>query len=262
MTNYIPPKVWRWEEQNGGAFAAINRPTSGATFDLTLPQGNKGLQLYSLGTPNGVKITIMLEELLAKGITQADYDLFKIDIRQGDQFGSGFVEINPNSKIPALLDLTSEQPQKVFESGAILLYLAEKFQAFIPSDFSKRTECLSWLFWQMASAPYVGGGFGHFYKYAPEKFEYPINRFTMETKRQLDLLDKHLAKQEYICGGEYTIADIAIWSWYGQLALGLVYDAREFLAIESYPNLLRWANVIYNRPAVQKGLQAEYQPVR
>lgn len=262
MTTYIPPQVWTWEQPNGGEFAAINRPISGATFDFKLPQGQKGLQLYSLGTPNGVKVTILLEELLEKGITQAEYDLFKIDIRQGDQFGSGFVEINPNSKIPALRDLTTDQPQNVFESGAILLYLAEKFGAFIPTDFAKRTQCLSWLFWQMASAPYVGGGFGHFYKYAPEKLEYPINRFTMETKRQLDLLNKHLADREYICGDEYSIADIAIWAWYGQLVLGRVYQAVEFLDAKSYRHLVAWAEKIEQRPAVQKGGNADYQLLR
>ena len=261
-TEYQPPKVWQWEAPNGGQFANINRPTSGALFEQYLPKGEHDLQLYSMGTPNGVKVTVMLEELLELGIEKAAYDLFLIDIRQGEQFGSDFVAINPNSKIPALLDYSREKPQPVFESGAILLYLAEKFNAFLPSDFSERTECLSWLFWQMASAPYVGGGFGHFYKYAPTKQEYPINRFTLETKRQLDLLNKQLANKNYICGEHYSIADIAIWGWYGQIVLNLVYDAAEFLAVHKYPHLMRWAEQIANRPAVIRALAKEYRPIK
>ncbi|MDO4795636.1 MAG: glutathione-dependent disulfide-bond oxidoreductase [Brachymonas sp.] len=260
--DYTPPKVWQWEQHSGGRFAAINRPTAGATFEQTLPVGDKPLQLYSLGTPNGIKVTVMLEELLAQGIAQADYDLFKINIMEGDQFGSGFVAINPNSKIPALLDRSGAQAQRVFESGAILLYLAEKFGAFLPTDPALRTECLNWLFWQMASAPYVGGGFGHFYRYAPVKLEYPINRFTLETKRQLDLLNQQLAIQPYICGNAYTIADMAIWPWYGRLVLNQVYEAAEFLDAASYPHLLRWARQIAERPAVQKALVKEYQPIK
>lgn len=260
-TEYTPPKVWQWQAPNGGTFANINRPTAGATFDCDLPRGDKPLQLYSLGTPNGIKITVMLEELRALGV-EAEYDLFKIDIRQGDQFGSGFVEINPNSKIPALLDTSVEPAQPVFESGAILLYLAEKFGHFLPTDFAKRTECLSWLFWQMASAPYLGGGLGHFYCYAPEKLEYPINRFTMEVKRQLDLLDKHFAQSRFICGDEYTIADIAIWAWYGRVVLNLgSYQIAEYLDAKSYTHLCRWAEEINQRPAVQQGCNVEYQPI-
>ncbi|MDO4769697.1 MAG: glutathione-dependent disulfide-bond oxidoreductase [Brachymonas sp.] len=259
---YIAPQVWQWEQPSGGRFAAINRPTAGATFEQTLPVGNKPLQLYSLGTPNGIKVTILLEELLARGIAQADYDLFKINIMEGDQFGSGFVALNPNSKIPALLDRSGAQPQRVFESGAILLYLAEKFGAFLPTDPSQRTECLNWLFWQMASAPYVGGGFGHFYRYAPIKLEYPINRFTLETKRQLDLLNQQLADKPHICGNDYTIADMAIWPWYGRLVLNQVYEAAEFLDATSYPHLLRWAQQIAKRPAVQKALAKEYRPIK
>lgn len=260
--DYTPPPVWQWEQPSGGRFAAINRPTAGATFEQTLPVGSKPLQLYSLGTPNGIKVTVMLEELLAQGIAQADYDLFKINIMEGEQFGSGFVALNPNSKIPALLDRSGAQPQRVFESGAILLYLAEKFGAFLPTDLSQRTECLNWLFWQMASAPYVGGGFGHFYRYAPVKLEYPINRFTLETKRQLDLLNQQLADKPYICGNDYTIADMAIWPWYGRLVLNQVYEAAEFLDAASYPHLLRWARQIAERPAVQKALVKEYQPIK
>ena len=260
--DYTPPPVWQWEQSGGGKFAAINRPTAGATFEQTLPTGNKPLQLYSLGTPNGIKVTVMLEELLALGV-QADYDLFKINIMEGEQFGSGFVAINPNSKIPALLDRSgTQQPQRVFESGSILLYLAEKFAAFLPADPAQRTECLNWLFWQMASAPYVGGGFGHFYRYAPLKLEYPINRFTLETKRQLDLLNQQLADKAYICGSDYTIADMAIWPWYGRLVLNQVYEAAEFLDAASYPHLLRWAQQIAERPAVQKALNKEYRPIK
>ncbi|WP_204318994.1 glutathione-dependent disulfide-bond oxidoreductase [Pelistega ratti] len=258
---YTPPKVWKWDSPNGGQFASTNRPTAGATFEQTLPKGNAPLQLYSLGTPNGIKVVMLLEELLAKGITGAEYDLYKINISQGDQFGSDFVAINPNSKIPALKDYSVEPAQPVFESGAILLYLADKFNVFIPTTLAGRTTCLSWLFWQMGSAPYVGGGFGHFYAYAPEKLEYPINRFTMETKRQLDLLDKHLADKSFICGDEYSIADIAIWPWYGRLVLGALYEAAEFLNVQQYTHLLRWAKQIEARPAVQKALHKEYQAI-
>ena len=252
-TEYTPPKVWTWETESGGRFASINRPIAGPTHDKELPVGKHPFQLYSLATPNGVKVTVMLEELLALGITEAEYDAWLIRIGDGDQFGSGFVDINPNSKIPALVDHSGPTPQRVFESGAILLYLAEKFGKFIPVDAGARAETLSWLFWQMGSAPYLGGGFGHFYAYAPEKLEYPINRFSMETKRQLDVLDRQLAEHEYIAGSGYTIADIAIWSWYGQLALGRLYDAAEFLDVESYKNVMRWATAIDARPAVQRG---------
>lgn len=244
---YTPPKVWKWDAESGGAFASINRPTSGATREKALPQGTHPLQLYSLATPNGVKVTVMLEELLAAGYN-AEYDAFLININEGAQFDSGFVALNPNSKIPALLD--TQTGQRVFESGSILLYLAEKFGAFIPDN---RVECLNWLFWQMGSAPYLGGGFGHFYKYAPEKFQYPIDRFTMETKRQLDVLDKHLADNQFMCGAHYSIADIAIWPWYGQVVLDIVYEAAEFLDAASYKNLMRWAKDIETRPAVKRG---------
>ena len=252
-TDYQPPTVWKWDTENGGAFAKINRPTAGATHEKVLPVGDNPLQLYSLATPNGVKVTIMLEELLALGHSGAEYDAWLCRIRDGEQFSSGFVEINPNSKIPALLDRSVEGSQRVFESGSILLYLAEKFGAFIPEDPIEKTECMSWLFWQMASAPYLGGGFGHFYAYAPAKFEYPINRFAMETKRQLDLLDQRLSKNEFISGSEYTIADIAIWSWYGQLALGRLYNAAEFLDVGSYTHLMDWTEKIDARKAVQRG---------
>lgn len=252
-TDYQPPSVWEWDKENGGAFSKINRPTAGATHEKVLPIGDNPLQLYSLATPNGVKVTIMLEELLALGHSGAEYDAWLCRIRDGEQFSSGFVEINPNSKIPALLDRSVEGSQRVFESGAILLYLAEKFGAFIPKDPIEKTECMSWLFWQMASAPYLGGGFGHFYAYAPEKFEYPINRFAMETKRQLDLLDQRLSKNEFIAGSEYTIADMAIWSWYGQLALGRLYNAAEFLDVESYTHLMDWTKKIDARDTVQRG---------
>ena len=252
-TDYQPPSVWEWDKENGGAFSKINRPTAGATHEKVLPIGDNPLQLYSLATPNGVKVTIMLEELLALGHSGAEYDAWLCRIRDGEQFSSGFVEINPNSKIPALLDRSVEGSQRVFESGAILLYLAEKFAAFIPEDPIEKTECMSWLFWQMASAPYLGGGFGHFYAYAPEKFEYPINRFAMETKRQLDLLDQRLSKNEFIAGSEYTIADMAIWSWYGQLALGRLYNAAEFLDVESYTHLMDWTKKIDARNTVQRG---------
>jgi len=250
---YIPPAVWKWEQDSGGQFANINRPVSGATHDADLPVGEHPLQLYSLGTPNGVKVTILLEELLALGKTEAEYDAWLIDISEGDQFGSGFVEINPNSKIPALVDHSMEMPHRVFESGAIMLYLAEKFAAFLPTDVTTKAECMSWLFWQIGSAPFLGGGFGHFYSYAPEKLEYPINRYAMEVKRQLDVLDKHLAKQRYLCADEYTIADMANYSWYGALVLGRLYDAAEFLDVGSYKHVLRWSQEIDERPAVQRG---------
>lgn len=251
MSNYTPPQVWSWNAENGGQFASINRPVAGATHEKSLPLGKQPLQLYSLATPNGVKVSIMLEELLAKGLGGAEYDAWLISIKDGEQFGSGFVELNPNSKIPALLDTTNGV--RVFESGAILLYLAEKFGEFLPTDSAKRTEVLNWLFWQMGSAPFVGGGFGHFYAYAPEKFEYPINRYTMETKRQLDVLDKQLARHEFVAGSEYSIADMAIWPWYGAIALNLVYSAAEFLDTASYRNLMRWAKQIEARPAVKRG---------
>ena len=252
-TDYQPPSVWEWDKENGGAFSKINRPTAGATHEKVLPIGDNPLQLYSLATPNGVKVTIILEELLALGHYGAEYDAWLCRIRDGEQFSSGFVEINPNSKIPALLDRSVDGSQRVFESGAILLYLAEKFGAFIPEDPIEKTECMSWLFWQMASAPYLGGGFGHFYAYAPAKFEYPINRFAMETKRQLDLLDQRLSKNQFIAGSEYTIADMAIWSWYGQLALGRLYNAAEFLDVESYTHLMDWTKKIDARNTVQRG---------
>ncbi len=251
--DYVPPKVWTWDQPSGGAFASINRPVAGATHTKALPIGKHPLQLYSLGTPNGIKVTILLEELLALGFKQAEYDAWLINIRDGDQFGSGFVEINPNSKIPALVDRSGVQPLRVFESGAILLYLADKFQAFIPKDPAGRTETLNWLFWQMGSAPYVGGGFGHFYAYAPEKFEYPINRFTMETKRQLDVLNRRLSECEYLAGDQYTIADIAVFPWYGGLVLGWLYGAAEFLNVQEYSHVQRWANSIYSRDAVKRG---------
>lgn len=253
QSEFVPPKVWSWDKQNGGRFASINRPVSGATHEKALPVGRHPLQLYSLGTPNGVKVTVMLEELLSAGHVGAEYDAWLIRIADGEQFGSGFVEANPNSKIPALVDRSGTEPVRVFESGAILLYLAEKFGAFIPRDPSQRAECLSWLFWQMGSAPYVGGGFGHFYAYAPTKMEYPINRFTMETKRQLDVLDKRLAENRFLAGDQYTIADIAVWPWYGGLAKGWLYDAAEFLSVDEYKHVQRWADEIYRRPAVQRG---------
>ncbi|WP_027848629.1 glutathione-dependent disulfide-bond oxidoreductase [Marinospirillum minutulum] len=252
-SSYTPPKVWVWEKGNGGQFANINRPVSGSTHDKELPVGEHPIQLYSLGTPNGVKVTIMLEELLAKGITAAEYNAHLIRIGEGDQFSSGFVDVNPNSKIPALIDTSVNPPLRVFESGSILLYLAEKFDAFIPKDLAGRTECLNWLFWQMGAGPILGGGFGHFYAYAPEKYEYPINRFAMEVKRQLDVLDKQLAKNTYIAGEDYTIADMAIWPWYGALVNNDVYEAAEFLDTQSYKNVQRWAALIRERPAVQRG---------
>ncbi|HKY79889.1 MAG TPA: glutathione-dependent disulfide-bond oxidoreductase [Sphingobium sp.] len=252
--DYVVPPVWRWENENGGAFAGINRPTAGARFEKDLPVGSHPLQLYSLATPNGVKVTVMLEELLARGFTGAEYDAWLIRITEGDQFGSGFVAANPNSKIPALVDHSGETPTRVFESGAILLYLAEKFGAFLPTAHRARSECLSWLFWQMGSAPYLGGGFGHFYKYAPVKIEYCIDRFTMEVKRQLDVLDRQLADNEFVAGAEYTIADMAIWPWYGGVTLGRAYgDAGEFLDARSYRNVMRWAEQIDARPAVKRG---------
>ena len=249
---YVPPDVWTWDAESGGQFAKINRPIAGPTHDKELPVGDHPFQLYSLATPNGVKVTVLFEELLAAGISEAEYDAWLIRINDGDQFGSGFVEVNPNSKIPALMDRSGETPIRVFESGAILLHLAEKFEKFLgPKE--RRAEMLSWLFWQMGSAPYLGGGFGHFYAYAPEKWEYPINRFAMEAKRQMDVLDRHLATTRFMVGDEYTIADIAIWAWYGQLALGRLYNAAAFLDVKSYANLLRWAEEIDARPAVQRG---------
>ena len=250
---YTPPKVWTWNKANGGQFANINRPISGPTHDKELPIGRHPLQLYSLGTPNGQKVTIMLEELLALGHSGAEYDAWLIRIGEGDQFGSGFVAVNPNSKIPALMDRSGQKPIRVFESGAILTYLAEKFDAFLPTEPSERAECLSWLFWQMGSAPYLGGGFGHFYAYAPVKIEYAIDRFAMEVKRQLDVLDRRLAESEYLAGNQYTIADIAVWPWYGGLVKGWTYGAAEFLQVEDYKNVLRWADTILSRPAVQRG---------
>lgn len=252
-TKYTPPKVWVWDKESGGKFANINRPIAGATHNKELPVGEHPLQLYSLATPNGVKVTVMLEELLALGHTGAEYDAWLINISNGDQFSSGFVEVNPNSKIPALLDRSTNPATRVFESGSILLYLAEKFKAFLPTDPAKRTETLSWLFWQMGSAPMLGGGFGHFYAYAPEKYEYPINRYAMEVKRQLDVLDRQLAHQEYIAGSEYTIADMAIWPWYGALVTNKVYEAAEFLEAHTYTNVLRWTHEIAKRPAVIRG---------
>jgi GST-like protein len=255
---YVPPKVWTWEKPAGAdadawRYASINRPIAGATHEKELPVGKHPLQLYSRGTPNGVKVTVMLEELLAAGHKGAEYDAWMIDIGKGEQFGSGFVGINPNSKIPALMDRSGAKPRRVFESGAILLHLADKFRAFIPADPDKRTEALNWLFWQMGSAPYIGGGFGHFYHYAPVKLEYAINRFAMEAKRQLDVLDRHLKDNEYMAGIEYSIADMAIWPWYGGLARGTQYNAAEFLQVHEYKNLLRWTNAIGERPAVKRG---------
>ncbi|MCB1630631.1 MAG: glutathione-dependent disulfide-bond oxidoreductase [Pseudomonadales bacterium] len=252
-SNYTPPRVWKWETgATGGRFANINRPIAGPTHEKELPVGRHPLQLYSLGTPNGVKVTILLEELLAAGFSGAEYDAWLIRI-DGEQFGSGFVAVNPNSKIPALLDRSMDPPLRVFESGSILLYLADKFAAFVPRDVRGRTECLNWLFWQMASTPILGGGFGHFYTYAPEKYEYPINRYTMEVKRQLDVLNRELASRPYIAGAEYTIADMAIWPWYGAVVMGKVYDAGEFLETHTYTHVLRWAHEIAERPAVKRG---------
>ena len=252
-TLYTPPTVWKWNKDNGGRFANINRPIAGPTHDKELPVGRHPLQLYSLATPNGVKVTVMLEELLALKFSGAEYDAWLIRIAEGDQFGSGFVAVNPNSKIPALMDRSSPKPIRVFESGAILLYLAEKFGAFLPTDTATRAECLSWLFWQMGSAPYLGGGFGHFYAYAPTKIEYAIDRFAMEVKRELDVLDRRLGQSEYLAGADYTIADMAVWPWYGALAKGLVYEAGEFLQVQEYTNVQRWTDAIAARPAVQRG---------
>lgn len=252
---YTPPEVWTWDTESGGKFASINRPIAGPTHDKDLPIGEHPLQLHSLGTPNGVKVTVMLEELLAAGHTGAEYDAWLINIGEGDQFGSGFVSANPNSKIPALMDRSGDNPVRVFESGSILLYLADKFGAFLPTEPAARAEVMNWLFWQMGSAPYLGGGFGHFYAYAPEKFEYPINRFAMEVKRQLDVLDRQLAEHPFIAGDEYTIADMAIWSWYGALVLGKLYDAATFLSVTEYTHVLRWAEQIAERPAVKRGIR-------
>ena len=252
-STYTPPKVWQWDKNNGGRFANINRPTAGVTHEKELPVGEHALQLYSLATPNGVKVTVLLEELLELGIKEAEYDAYLIDISEGDQFGSGFVAINPNSKIPALLDRSTNPPTRVFESGAMLVYLAEKFGAFLPTEPSVRAECLSWLFWQMGSAPYIGGGFGHFYAYAPEKFEYPINRFAMEAKRLLDVLDRNLSERQYLCGDEYTIADMANYAWYGALVTQNIYEAAEFLDVAAYTHVIRWVKDIEARPAVQRG---------
>ena len=252
-SSYTPPKIWSPNIDSGGRFASINRPVAGATHDKELSIGRHPLQLYSLGTPNGVKVTVMLEELLAAGHAGAEYDAWLIRIQEGDQFGSGFVSVNPNSKIPALVDRSGATPIRVFESGAILVYLAEKFGAFLPTDAAQRAECLSWLFWQMGSAPFLGGGFGHFYAYAPTKIEYPIDRYAMEVKRQLDVLDQRLAQSPYLAGDEYTIADMAVWPWYGTLAMGQLYEAGEFLQVQNYKNVLRWTTQIAQRPAVQRG---------
>ena len=254
LPDYTPPKVWKWENENGGQFANINRPIAGPTHEKELPRGKHPLQLYSLATPNGVKVTVMLEELLAAGYSEAEYDAWLITIREGEQFGSGFVGINPNSKIPALMDYSTAKPTRVFESGSILLYLAEKFGgAFLPNEPTDRAECLSWLFWQMGSAPYLGGGFGHFYAYAPVKIEYCIDRFTMETKRQLDVLNRHLENNKFMCGDEYTIADMAIWPWYGAAVSNSIYEAAEFLDAKIYTNVIRWAGEIADRPQVKRG---------
>lgn len=251
--DYVPPKIWTWDQPSGGQFASINRPVAGPTHEKALPVGDNPLQLYSLATPNGQKVTIMLEELLALGHEGAEYDAWLIRIEKGDQFGSGFVEVNPNSKIPALMDRSGPKPRRVFESGSILLYLAEKFRALLPADLDHRTEALNWLFWQMGNAPFLGGGFGHFYNYAPVKIEYGINRFAMETKRQLDVLNRHLAEHAFMAGNEYTIADIAIWPWYGQLVQGELYGAGEFLQVQDYTHVRRWADAIRQRPAVKRG---------
>lgn len=250
---YTPPKIWTWNQPNGGRFASINRPVAGATHEEALPRGRHPMQLYSLGTPNGVKVTIMLEELLALGHSGAEYDAWLIRIQDGMQFGSGFVQVNPNSKIPALLDCSGEQPVRVFESGAILMYLAEKFGVFLPTEPAQRAECLSWLFWQMGSAPFVGGGFGHFYAYAPVKIEYAIDRYAMETKRQMDVLNQRLAQHRYVAGDNYTVADMAIWPWYGAMARGEMYEAGEFLQVHEYTHVQRWAQELFDRPAVRRG---------
>lgn len=251
-STYVPPTVWHWEPASGGKFSTINRPTAGATFEQALPRGEHALQLYSLATPNGVKVVILLEELLAAGFSGAEYDAFPIDINKGEQFGSDFVALNPNSKIPVLLDCGHAPPLRVFESGAILLYLAEKFGAFLPEEASARAACLSWLMWQMGSAPYLGGGFGHFYAYAPEKLKYPIDRYALEVKRQLDVLDRHFAEHRYLCGDAYTLADMAVFPWYGELALGKLYEAGEFLDVTAYRHLGRWAREVASRPAVER----------
>ena len=253
MSDYVPPKVWTWDKESGGRFASINRPIAGPTHDKELPVGKHPLQLYSLATPNGVKVTVMLEELLAAGHSGAEYDAWLINIGEGDQFGSGFVDINPNSKIPALMDRSGKTPVRLFESASILTYLAEKFGAFLPASGPARAETFNWLFWQMGAAPYLGGGFGHFYAYAPEKWEYPINRFAMEVKRQLDVLDRRLADNEFLAGSDYTIADMAVWPWYGGLVKGWLYDAAEFLAVDEYKHVNRWADQLYARPAVKRG---------
>jgi GST-like protein len=250
---YTPTKVWTWSQPNGGRFASINRPVAGATHEQELPRGRHPMQLYSLGTPNGVKVTIMLEELLALGHSGAEYDAWLIRIHDGMQFGSGFVQVNPNSKIPALLDCSGKQPIRVFESGAILMHLAEKFGAFLPTEPARRAECLSWLFWQMGSAPFVGGGFGHFYAYAPVKIEYAIDRYAMETKRQMDVLNQRLAQHRYVAGDDYTVADMAIWPWYGAMARGEMYEAGEFLQVHEYTHVQRWAQELFDRPAVRRG---------
>ncbi len=252
-SSYTPPKVWTWQKANGGRFANINRPVAGATHEQALPRGKHPLQLYSLGTPNGIKVTVMLEELLELGHAGAEYDAWLIRINEGMQFSSGFVEVNPNSKIPALMDYSGAEPVRVFESGSILFYLAEKFKAFLPTDIAQRTECMSWLMWQMGSAPYLGGGFGHFYAYAPTKIEYAIDRFAMEVKRELDVLNRRLAEYRFIAGNEYTIADMAIWPWYGSLAKGERYDSGEFLQVHEYTHVIRWADEIEARPAVKRG---------
>ena len=254
-TSYTPPKVWQWAPKEDNQFANINRPTAGATHEKTLPIGDHPLQLYSLATPNGVKATVMLEELLETGHTDAEYDAWLINIGEGDQFGSGFVEISPNSKIPALVDRSGDEPVRVFESGAILIYLAEKFDAFLPKSLPARTECLSWLMWQMGATPFLGGGFGHFYAYAAEKQQYPIDRYTLEVKRQLDVLDKHLANNNYLCGDQYTIADMAVVPWYGGLVKGLLYEAGEFLDVGSYTHVIRYTDEVFARPAVQRGVR-------
>jgi GST-like protein len=250
---YTPPKVWTWDKESGGRFASINRPIAGPTHEKELPIGEHPLQLYSLGTPNGVKVTIMLEELLAAGHDGAEYDAWLINIGEGDQFGSGYVDLNPNSKIPVMADHTTDPVTRVFESGSILIYLAEEFGAFLPEDHYKKTEAMNWLFWQMGSAPYLGGGFGHFYAYAPEKYEYPINRFAMEVKRQMDVLDRNLETREYMAGDEYSIADMAIWPWYGAMAKGIIYDAAEFLQVHEYKNVIRWTDQLAEREAVKRG---------
>jgi len=255
QSTYTPPKVWQWDSENGGRFSKINRPIAGATHEKDLSIGEHSLQLYSLGTPNGVKVTVLLEELLELGKTEAEYDAWLVNIGEGDQFGSGFVSANPNSKIPVLVDHSTAPPTRIFESGAILVYLAEKFGEFLPKNPAPRAECMSWLFWNIGSIPFLGGGFGHFYAYAPEKFEYPINRYAMEVKRQLDVLDQNLASRQFMCGDEYTIADMANHAWYGNLVLGGLYEAQEFLDVSSYKNVIRWAQEIQDRPAVQRGLR-------